>query len=317
MAQVNGLRIILITIGISKIVEAIIASNHTVVGIIESGAKKNDITFKKFILQLILNVKRSVMGLKRFSKKNNIPYYYMKNGCDQNLENWVKSLNPDLIIVCGMKQLLKKNIYDIPKFKTFNLHPSLLPAYRGPNPGFWMYYNMELNPGVTLHFIDEGEDTGDIICQETFSIPLGCKYDNWERRAIEEVGVKLILRTLDEFEQGKITRFKQPTESPTSKARNIVSKDHNTLIDWRNWPIERIWHVLNGTESWLNAIEQPIGTFRGQRWTILKYKKCQMGGYELSKIYKDKYGPFVACREGKIYLSKKFSIRQLLLSLLR
>lgn len=84
------------------------------------------------------------------------------------LESWVKSLSPDLIVVYSMSQLLKENIYSIPRFGTINLHPSYLPEYRGPNPIFWMYYNMEKQGGVTVHYIDQGEDTGNIILQKRY-----------------------------------------------------------------------------------------------------------------------------------------------------
>ena len=111
-------------------------------------------------------------SLKSFAKKEKIPYYYMNKGSDKNLENWVKCINPDIIVVYSMSQLLKENIFSIPKYGTINLHAGLLPNYRGPFPYFWMYYNTDKKGGVTVHYIDEGEDTGDIIYQEVYDIPL-------------------------------------------------------------------------------------------------------------------------------------------------
>ena len=311
------LRIIIITIGLSPVVKPIIESRHKTVGIIESANRnKGKMSLKKYIFIMLRNISKQVKGLNRLCNKYKIPYYYMNNGCDLNLEKWIKNLTPDIIVIYGMTELLKKNIYEIPKFSSINLHPSLLPAYRGPSPEFWTYYNTELNPGVTLHFIDEGEDTGDIISQEQFNLPLGARFPEMERIAIGEIGSKMILKACDDFGKVNIPRSKQPLESTTMKARKISKEEHNDLILWETWPIERIWHLLRGTEDWLNALEQPEGIFRWHRWKILNYEVCSMSGYTPSKIYKDKGKHIVACKDGKIYLSKYFSIKGFLLTIL-
>ncbi|WP_042348352.1 methionyl-tRNA formyltransferase [Bacillus massiliigorillae] len=314
----KGLKIIIITIGKSQIVMPMIESRHKVVGIIESGVnnKGEKTSIKKFFVQNTKRVYKRVFGLERLAKMYKIPYYYMDNGCDFQLENWVKKLEPDLIIVYGMTQLLKENIYNIPKYKTINLHPSILPFYRGHSPEFWMYYDTELNPGVTLHYIDQGEDTGDIIYQEKYKIPLGTKFPEMEKVAIGQIGVKLIKKACDEFELGTIPRSVQPHIESAYRARKIKQEEHKSLINWEEWPIEKIWHLLRGTEQWLEAIEQPTGLFKGYRWEIMHFEKCTMDQYETSKVYADAFGRFIACKDGKIYLSKNFSFELLFRSML-
>ncbi len=75
----------------------------------------------------------------------------MNNGSDKNLENWVKDKKPDVIVVYSMSQLLKEYIFSILKYGTIDLHPALLPSYRGPNPHFWMYHDGIKEGGVTVH----------------------------------------------------------------------------------------------------------------------------------------------------------------------
>ena len=72
-------------------------------------------------------------------------------------------LNPDIMIVASWSEKLEKATYDMPKTATINIHPSLLPKYRGPNPYFWVIKNREPKSGVTLHLVDGGLDTGAIL----------------------------------------------------------------------------------------------------------------------------------------------------------
>jgi len=308
----------IITMGISRILEPIVGV-HNVVGIIEPAPRNIKTNQKSLTFKALKGVysifKKEAKTLKSYSQEKNIPYYYMDNGSDKNLEQWVKDKNIDVIVVYSMSQLLKENIFSIPKYGTINLHPALLPSYRGPNPDFWMYYNGLKEGGVTVHYIDKGEDTGDIIYQEKYDFPLGLKSPQMLNLSIGKIGVNLLLKALDNLDN--LPRTAQSKESPTKKARNITIDEHRNIIDWQNWKIERIWHLLRGTELWLNALEQPKGIYRGQRWTIEDFEKCDAGSYEVSKIYKVNNKYFVACKDGKIFFSLKFSLKNFVLNVMR
>jgi len=312
------LKVMIITMGLSRIVEPIV-NLHNVVGVIECAPRKNKQVNSGILYRVAKKVysfiKKEVRTLKTFVKNKNIPYYYMDNGSDKSLENWVKNISPDVIVVYSMSQLLKRNIFDIPKYGTINLHPALLPSYRGPFPDFWMYYNVETKGGVTVHYIDEGEDTGDIIYQEEYTIPLGMISPDMLDLSIGKIGINLLLKALDNIEN--IPRLKQEKESSTPKARNIKVDEHTNIIDWSLWEIERIWHLLRGTQLWLNALEQPKGFYKGQRWSIEDFEKCDTNSYVISKIYKENSKYFVVCRAGKIFLSLKFSFKNLVLNIVR
>ena len=312
----NKLRLIIITQGVSRILMPIV-SQYNVVGIIESQIRKTEhgksllfnIARKVYVT---LNIKKKT--LKSFSSRNKIPFYYMNNGSDSNLEKWVKNKKPDIIIVYSMSQLLRRNIFDIPTYGTLNLHPSILPKYRGPNPWFWMYYNMEKKGGVTLHFIDDCEDTGDIVYQEEFEIPLGIKSSELQDLAIGQIGVGLILKALKNI--NNLPKLKQPKTSPTKRARNIKNDEHKILINWTEFNVEKIWHILRGTEMWFEAIETPKNIFKGNKLIIEHYEKCNMTGFKIGRINKEKNQYFVACKDGRIYLTLKFNFKKLIMSLL-
>jgi methionyl-tRNA formyltransferase len=83
---------------------------------------------------------------------------------------YVKSLNIDLIVVCIFPQILKAGILQTPRLGVFNCHPSLLPRYGGPEPGFWMIKNGESVAGVTVHVMTEKIDAGAIVAQQELII---------------------------------------------------------------------------------------------------------------------------------------------------
>jgi peptidoglycan/xylan/chitin deacetylase (PgdA/CDA1 family)/folate-dependent phosphoribosylglycinamide formyltransferase PurN len=74
----------------------------------------------------------------------------------------IRRTNPDLGIVLGTR-ILKRPAFSAPRLGSINLHKGAVPDYRGTPPGFWEIYNKETSAGVTVHYVDEGLDTGDIV----------------------------------------------------------------------------------------------------------------------------------------------------------
>lgn len=137
----------------AKTLEHLINNNVNVVGVVVS---KNDNDWYR--------------GVDEVADKFNLNLYEEKNINDQNFLNKIKSLNLDLIVCVNFDQILKKDIINLPTIGCINTHASLLPKYRGRAPLNWAMINGEKYSGVTVHFIDEGIDTGDIILQEKIKI---------------------------------------------------------------------------------------------------------------------------------------------------
>lgn len=317
----KSLKIIIITQGVSRLVMPILGSGHQVVGVLESMPRNFDGNTKKPYFILMLKkiyriIKRKELLLNKFCKINEIAYKYIWKNNEKEVSSWIKVLKPDLIVIFSMSQLLKDDIIKIPKLGVINLHPSFLPSYRGANPDFWQYYDMELNPGATVHYVNEGEDTGDIIYQERVNVPLGTKSPARLDKLIGELGVSLMLRAIDTIAQGTAVRVPQPEQSPTVRARNLKSEEHSQIIDWINWPIERIWHVLRGTEQWLNAIEQPTWLMAGQRWSIQEYEQTEEKLGTPGQIGKIKNKKCVFAKDGLIYISIDFDIKKTIMKIL-
>jgi UDP-4-amino-4-deoxy-L-arabinose formyltransferase/UDP-glucuronic acid dehydrogenase (UDP-4-keto-hexauronic acid decarboxylating) len=101
------------------------------------------------------------------SKKLHIPYITSKvNEC----EEIVRKFNPDIIVSIYYRYIVNKEILDVPLKGCFNLHPSLLPQYRGCSSLTWALINGETHAGVTYHYMEESVDSGNIILQASFNI---------------------------------------------------------------------------------------------------------------------------------------------------
>lgn len=313
----SNAKIIIITQGVSRIVKPLV-NQFNVVGIIEDSTKLSRNKFHPFYILFLKKIyskfKTSLINLETFSRNKQIPYYLMDNSDTKNLSKWIQSLKADIMVVYSMSRLLKREIFDLPKYKTINLHPSLLPQYRGPNPWFWTYYNFDKFSGVTLHFIDDGEDTGDIIYQQSYEIPLGINSIEMQNQAIGKIGLDLICKAVINYKN--LPRKKQNFNSEYQRARRLKNDEHKTVIQWDEFEIERIWHILRGTQTWLDAIEAPKGLYAGHRWEILNFKKQNMDRFVNSKIYYEMGSYFLACRDGKIFLKINFSMIKFLYNLI-
>lgn len=101
---------------------------------------------------------------------NNIPVYTPETLKDEAWIELLKSLSPDIIFSFYYRNMIPKEILDIPKVGAFNLHGSLLPKFRGRAPVNWVLIAGEKETGVTLHYMVEKPDAGDIIAQKACEI---------------------------------------------------------------------------------------------------------------------------------------------------
>ena len=113
------------------------------------------------------------------------------NTIDEKLIKKIKRLEPDLIFSVYYRKILPKSLINIPKKGCINIHPSLLPKYRGPVPTAWAIEKGEKDFGITIHLMDKGIDTGDIIIQKKYLIEDGeTGYELYSRAML--LGAKLL-----------------------------------------------------------------------------------------------------------------------------
>lgn len=153
--------------------------------------------------------------LQVFSEKYKIDYFYSENINSKEFINKVQSYECDIFISLSFNQIFKTELINIPKHKTINVHCGKLPFYRGRNILNWALINDEKEFGITVHYIDEGIDTGDIILQEVYPITDYDDYSTLLNRAYDgcaEILYKAIKHI--QLNEGKIKTIKQKDIHP-------------------------------------------------------------------------------------------------------
>lgn len=158
--------------------------------------------------------KMAFTEVKEVALEHNIEVFTPKRVKSPESYEYIKSFAPDVIIVVAYGQILSKEILDIPKYGCINIHGSILPAYRGPAPIHRAVINGDKKTGVTIMYMNEGLDTGDIIKTVETDIleedNTGTVYDR-----LKNIGADALISTLNDIENGIIVREKQDDEKAT------------------------------------------------------------------------------------------------------
>ena len=117
----------------------------------------------------------------------------------------LRKLEADLVVSVSCPQVFRGPLLSLPPRGVLNVHGALLPKYRGILPGFWMLANGERQAGVSVHFVAERLDAGDVCGQESFEIEPGESLDSFLRRS-KAIAAQLLLRVLGRLEQGSLQR---------------------------------------------------------------------------------------------------------------
>lgn len=111
----------------------------------------------------------SQISILHFAQSNGIGTFSVDNPNESKFIEKVKTLNPD-VIINQSQTILKKEILDVPKYGVINRHNSLLPRHKGRITPFWVKYFGDKHTGVTIHFVNDEIDKGEIIYQFKYSV---------------------------------------------------------------------------------------------------------------------------------------------------
>lgn len=196
----------------------------------------------------------------------------------------------DLLVSYRLNKIIPIDIVCRFRFGGINIHPSLLPKYPGLNPWFHMYYNMDLDAGVTIHKIAERPDSGNIITQQSFRIEQGLplpvaikKADDIAARLVTDVIVNRLFLNLG-------------TEQDIKDGHSCGTIDLNSL---KRMPVERLWHILRGFPELISKL-----------YPELPHKYFEVGEYIRQPVSETLTGilerggkkRWIACNDGIISL---------------
>ncbi len=159
----------------------------------------------------------------------------------------IKEINPDLIVVAAYGKILPVELLQIPRLGCINIHASLLPKLRGAAPIHRSVIEGELTTGVTLMYMEEGLDTGDMIAARTTEI--GKKTTAELHDELSVMGANLLITSLPYIEKGINGKTKQD-DSKATYAPMIFKQDG--LVDFNKAP-EEIERLIRGLNSWPGA----------------------------------------------------------------
>jgi len=150
----------------------------------------------------------------------------------------IKKLKPDLIISAFFTQIIKKEIINIPALGVINIHPAFLPNYKGVSPIFWSLLNGEKYVGISVHYIDEGIDTGRIINRRKIKITRLDTEDTLYWKCVEE-GEKLLEAAISNIRKKRVKTLPNTGGKyysfPTSKAVNRFRAKGKSFVNFKDY----------------------------------------------------------------------------------
>lgn len=232
--------------------------------------------------------------IKNLALEKNIPVFQpikIKNDHEEILK-----YKPDLIVTCAYGQIIPKVLLDLPYLGCINVHASLLPKYRGGAPIHHAIINGDTKTGITIMYMDEGMDTGDIIKSTAISITntdtVATLHDK-----LSLLGKELLTEVLPSIINKTNTRIKQNSNEATYA--KVIKRDDEHL-DF-NTKALNIYNKVRGLNSWplanllLNNEEvKVLEGYIGEETTVKPGT--------ITKILKDAIG--IACEDKIYYITK-------------
>ena len=205
----------------------------------------------------------------------------------------LQELKPDLIAVAAYGKILPVDILELPRLGCVNVHSSLLPKYRGAAPINWAILNGEDETGVTIMYMAEGMDTGDILAQAKTPIDLNENAAQlFDRLAV--MGAELLAETVEHLEAGTARRV--PQDGALSCHAPMLSREQSPM-DW-NKTARQIHDQVRGLYPWPAA----TAVLDGIRCKILRTALCAETTNKApgTVLQADKRGLRVACGDGRV-----------------
>jgi methionyl-tRNA formyltransferase len=172
-----------------------------------------------------------------------IAHYMIRSTSFLALQEHLDAIRPDLILIACFPWLLPRNLFQQAQWLAVNIHPSLLPAHRGPDPLFWTFHDGEAFTGVSIHHLNEQFDSGPILLQQKIDVAAGTTYKELERET-SAAGCELLYRLISTFPDKPPVVF--PSASPPSRQGALTAED---LVIQPNWSVDHARRFIAGVAA--------------------------------------------------------------------
>ena len=257
--------------------------NHNIISIVSK--KQPEATKRR-------KIKQSEVSL--FASRNNIPFLD-PDILDSKFKDKLKKMKPDLFLVCAYGKILSDDFIKIPTYGTLNIHPSLLPQYRGPSPVQNTIINLDDKSGYTIIKMDKGVDTGDILfISEPITLRKNEKYLDLLNFLLSESS-KGITQAIDNLVNNK-NIDKQDNEK--ASYTELIKKTDG-LIEW-NSSAEKIEAKFRAFSSW----PQSYSFHNNKRFKILDMELTNFPSEQTGKITKFENNILIDTKTNKLKIIK-------------
>ena len=207
--------------------------------------------------------------IEKFSQEKNLNLRSPSSLNNSEELKFFENLSPDLVVVVAYGKIIPKNFLEIPKFGFINIHPSLLPKWRGAAPIQRAIMNQDKKIGISIMKIEEKLDSGPVLSSEEMELNQNSTYGEIEKK-LSISGANLLLKTLKKLSVQK-NEFKKQDDSKVTYARKI-SKDE-AKINW-NLDADKIVAHIHGLSP------NPGAWFehKGDRFKVFKVIKSSLSG---------------------------------------
>jgi methionyl-tRNA formyltransferase len=237
-------------------------------------------------------------AVKKRALELGLPVHEPQRLRDEDVLAQLRDYRPDAILVVAYAKLIPPSILELPKHGCINVHPSLLPRYRGAIPLQASIFAGDTETGVCTFFMDEGYDTGDIIVMRHTHLGSEETFSQLSAR-LALLGAEVLGETIELLRTGQAPRKKQPTEAEGGYTKPL-SKAALT-IDWGQ-PSEAVRNRIRG------LADEPGATTTLANGEVLKVGKASLAegagrAGEVLGLQKGK-GPIIACGQGALILER-------------
>jgi methionyl-tRNA formyltransferase len=225
-----------------------------------------------------------------------IPVWEVHRLSDSETISIFADYEPDVICVACFSKRIPHAILEIPRFGCLNVHPSLLPGNRGPEPLFWTFREGSQQTGVTIHLMNEGMDAGPIVAQESVEVPDGISYAQLEAQCAV-LGGKLLARSVWDLYNNVAVPVQQDESKSSYYAFPSVD---DFVVPVAEWSARHVYNFICGVASWGTPITLQVGNNVVHVKKAISYSQRDIDRSDSEVYGQPGEGFWVRCKQGSV-----------------
>jgi methionyl-tRNA formyltransferase len=243
---------------------------------------------------LLLTPRDAAPSIAQLAWQRRIPLWEVHHLRDPETVATLASYQADLWCVACFSMRFPGPLLALPRLGCLNVHPSLLPANRGPVPLFWTLREGHTVTGVTIHFLEERMDAGDILAQQRVAVPDGITYDELDALCARTGGV-LLAQTVQALCENRAIR--RPQDEAQSSYYSYP-EEQDFVVKASEWDARHVYNFVRGISSW----DIPVNLV-GTDSSHIVYDALDFGFDAIPVTEENTSTSVICCRKGWVRVS--------------